>query len=57
MGACEPCWAEASRRALLRGGVASDYYREVLAEWEPEHGPGSPDDRHRPQPGLEQASA
>lgn len=34
MSACETCWAEASRRALLRGGSTADRYREVLAEQE-----------------------
>jgi len=31
MTACEACWAEASRLALIKGGTAADYYRDVLA--------------------------
>lgn len=34
MSACEKCWTEASFRARLRGGVASDHYKDVLAEHE-----------------------
>ena len=32
MSACEWCWAEASRRAMLTGGSTADHYSNVLAE-------------------------
>ncbi len=32
MSACEWCWAEAARRALLTGGSTADHYSNVLAE-------------------------
>lgn len=36
MSACEICWAEASRKALMLGGyTAEHYYRELDAH--PEH--------------------
>lgn len=32
MSACEECWTEAARRALMLGGSTPDRYREVCAE-------------------------
>lgn len=32
MTACEQCWTEASRRALILGGHVADHYRDLLAD-------------------------
>jgi hypothetical protein len=32
MSACEVCWTEASRQALMLGGSTVDRYRKLLAE-------------------------
>lgn len=32
MSACEWCWSQAQRRAMLCGGSVADRYREILAE-------------------------
>ena len=40
MSACEWCWAEASRRAMLMGGSTGDHYSNVLAEQQ-EMGPSA----------------
>lgn len=37
MSACEDCWTEASRRALMRGGSIVDHYPQVLAENDGDH--------------------
>jgi hypothetical protein len=37
MTACETCWTEASRKALMLGGFTADRYRDELAD-HPEHG-------------------
>lgn len=36
MSACEECWTEASRKALMFGGHTADRYREELAA-HPDH--------------------
>ncbi len=36
MTACEQCWAEASRKALMLGGFTADRYRDELKA-HPEH--------------------
>jgi hypothetical protein len=32
VSACEWCWSQAQRRAMLCGGSVADRYREILAE-------------------------
>jgi hypothetical protein len=34
MSACEWCWRQAQRRALLCGGSVADRYRDIIAEQE-----------------------
>ena len=36
MSACEICWAEASRKALLLGGFTAEHYQRGL-DAHPEH--------------------
>jgi hypothetical protein len=36
MSACEICWAEASRKALMLGGMTTEYYHAEL-DAHPEH--------------------
>lgn len=36
MSACEICWAEASRKAIMLGGFTAEYYHREL-DAHPEH--------------------
>ena len=40
MSACEPCWEEAFRRALSRGGRQTDHYHDLLRENDGKEGHG-----------------
>lgn len=42
MSACEVCWAEASRKALMLGGSTVEHYQREL-ELHPEHATPTPD--------------
>lgn len=44
MSACERCWAEASRKAMMFGGTTVGHYQREL-ELHPEHATPEPTNR------------